>query len=90
MKQAVILAAGEGTRLRPFTVNRPRAMLFIAGKPLIHFVIEALASLNIRDIILIVGYHKEKIYDYISNGNQFGVEVKYVTQTKQLSSYLME
>lgn len=44
MKQAVILAAGEGQRLRPFTVTRPKVMLRIAGKPILQYVIDSLAQ----------------------------------------------
>ena len=86
MKQAVILAAGEGQRLRPFTVNRPKVMLAIAGKPIIGYVVDALAKNGIRRIIVVVGYHKEQIFDYLGSGEQFGVEVTYVTQEKQLGT----
>jgi UDP-N-acetylglucosamine diphosphorylase / glucose-1-phosphate thymidylyltransferase / UDP-N-acetylgalactosamine diphosphorylase / glucosamine-1-phosphate N-acetyltransferase / galactosamine-1-phosphate N-acetyltransferase len=86
MKQAVILAAGEGRRLRLFTINKPKAMLSIAGKPVIQYVLESLAENGIRDIIFIVGYHKEQIFDYIGDGKQFGVEVKFISQDKQLGS----
>ncbi len=86
MKQAVILAAGEGRRLKPFTVNKPKAMLSIAGKPIIQYVLESLAENGIRDIIFIVGYHKEQIFDYIGDGKQFGVEAKFITQSKQLGT----
>ena len=55
MKQAVILAAGEGQRLRPFTVNRPKVMLAIAGKPVLQYVIEALAKVGIRNIVIVAG-----------------------------------
>ncbi len=50
VKQAVILAAGGGERTRPFTANRPKSMLFVAGKPILQLVIEALIENNIRDI----------------------------------------
>jgi UDP-N-acetylglucosamine diphosphorylase / glucose-1-phosphate thymidylyltransferase / UDP-N-acetylgalactosamine diphosphorylase / glucosamine-1-phosphate N-acetyltransferase / galactosamine-1-phosphate N-acetyltransferase len=86
MKQAVILAAGEGRRLRPFTTNKPKSMLQIAGKPIIQYVIEALAKNGLRDIILIVGYRKEHLYDYISDGSWLGVEVKYIIQNRQLGT----
>jgi len=86
MKQAVILAAGEGLRLRPFTVNKPKAMISIAGKPVIQYVLEALAANGIRDIILVVGYQKEQIFDYVSDGKQFGVEVKYIHQEHLLGT----
>ena len=86
MKQAVILAAGEGQRLRPFTVNRPKVMLSIAGKPILQYVVEALARIGIRDIVLLVGYHKEQIFDYMGSGEQLGVAITYVTQEKQLGT----
>lgn len=86
MKQAVILAAGEGQRLRPFTVNRPKVMLSIAGKPILQYVVEALANNGVRDIVLIVGYKKEQVFDYMGSGEQFGVSLTYVTQEKQLGT----
>ncbi|MGB2814395.1 MAG: bifunctional sugar-1-phosphate nucleotidylyltransferase/acetyltransferase, partial [Dehalococcoidales bacterium] len=86
MRQAVILAAGEGQRLRPFTVNRPKVMLSIAGKPILQYVIEALAQKGIRDIVLVVGYHKEQVLDYFGSGELFGVDLTYVTQERQLGT----
>jgi len=86
MRQAVILAAGEGQRLRPFTVNRPKVMLFIAGKPILQYVIEALAQNGIRDITLVVGYRKEQVLDYFGSGEAFGVDLTYVTQQRQLGT----
>ncbi len=86
MKQAVILAAGEGQRLRPFTVSRPKARLSIAGRPILHYVVEAVARNGIRDIVLVVGYRKEQIFDYLGSGEQFGVNITYVTQEKQLGT----
>ena len=86
MKQAVILAAGEGQRLRPFTVNRPKAMLAIADKPIVQYVIESLAQNGIRNIVLVVGYKKEQVFDYIGSGEQFGVDIVYVTQEDQLGT----
>ena len=86
MKQAVILAAGEGQRLRPFTVTRPKAMISIADKPILQFIVEALALNGIRDIIFVVGYRKEQVYDYMGSGEQFGVDITYVTQETQLGT----
>lgn len=86
MKQAVILAAGEGQRLRPFTVSKPKAMLTIAGKPIMQYVVEALAQNGVREIIVVVGYHKEQVFDYLGSGRQLGVELTYVTQEKQLGT----
>jgi UDP-N-acetylglucosamine diphosphorylase/glucosamine-1-phosphate N-acetyltransferase len=86
MKQAVILAAGEGQRLRPFTVTRPKVMLEIGGKPILQYTIEALAQNGIRQIILVVGYRKEQIYDRFGTGEKLGVAITYVTQEKQLGT----
>jgi glucose-1-phosphate thymidylyltransferase len=86
MKQAVILAAGEGQRLRPFTVNRPKVMLAIAGKPILRYVVEALAKNGIRNIVMVVGYRKDQIFDYFGTGEQFGVEVTYIAQERQLGT----
>ena len=86
MKQAVILAAGEGQRLRPFTVNRPKVMLSIADKPILQYVVEALAENGVRNIVLVVGYRKEQIHDYMGTGEKFGVDIAYITQQKQLGT----
>jgi UDP-N-acetylglucosamine diphosphorylase/glucosamine-1-phosphate N-acetyltransferase len=86
MKQAVVLAAGEGQRLRPFTVTRPKAMLSIADKPILQYIVEALAQNGIRNIVFVVGYRKEQVYDYMGSGEQFGVNITYVTQESQLGT----
>src|SRR4030042_425451 len=86
MKQAVILAAGEGQRLRPFTVTRPKAMISIADKPILQYIVEALARNGIRDIVLVVGYRKEQVFDYMGSGEKLGVKISYVTQEKQLGT----
>jgi UDP-N-acetylglucosamine diphosphorylase/glucosamine-1-phosphate N-acetyltransferase len=86
MKQAVILAAGEGQRLRPFTVTRPKAMLSIADKPILQYVVESLAANGIRNIVLIIGYRKEQVFDYMGSGEDFGVELTYINQDAQLGT----
>ena len=86
MKQAVILAAGEGQRLRPFTVTKPKVMLAIAGKPILQYVIEALVQNGIRRIVIVVGYQKEQVFDYLGSGEQLGAEISYITQQRQLGT----
>ncbi|MDP2931380.1 MAG: sugar phosphate nucleotidyltransferase [Chloroflexota bacterium] len=86
MKQAVILAAGEGQRLRPFTATKPKVMLTIADKPILGYVIESLAKNGIRKIVLVVGYRKEQVFDYFGSGEQLGVEITYITQERQLGT----
>jgi UDP-N-acetylglucosamine diphosphorylase/glucosamine-1-phosphate N-acetyltransferase len=84
--KAVILAAGEGNRMRPLTYNRPKVMLPIANKPIIeHLLVEA-EKAGIKDFIFIVGYHDEQIRNYFGSGDRWGVNIKYSTQRKQLGT----
>ena len=84
--RAVILAAGEGTRMRPLTENRPKVMLPIANKPMLERVIDEVKQAGIRDITLIVGYKKESVKDYFGDGSKFGVNIDYITQEKQMGT----
>ena len=64
MTKAIILAAGQGTRLLPYTKNLPKCMVEICGKPLIEFQLEVLSSCGISDINLVVGYESHKLDSY--------------------------
>jgi len=84
--QAVILAAGEGSRMRPLTYTRPKVMLPIANKPILeHLLIEA-GQAGIREFIFIVGYHDEQVRQYFGSGDKWGVKIDYSTQRKQLGT----
>lgn len=84
--KAVILAAGEGLRCRPLTLTRSKVMLPIANKPILEHVIYSLAENDIKEIILIVGYEKERIMDYFGDGVNFGVNITYIEQKSQLGT----
>lgn len=62
--QAVVPAAGEGTRLRPFTADTPKGLVPIAGQPLLTYCFETLAALAVTEIIVIVGYRGDDIVEY--------------------------
>lgn len=82
---AVILAAGEGTRLRPLTSSRPKPMLPVAGKPILQWDLEAIAGNKFKKAIIVVGYKKERIMNYF--GDKFnGIELEYVIQKEQLGT----
>ena len=66
--KALILAAGEGTRMRPLTANIPKPLLPVAGKPFLQHIIETLESLGIRDICLLIGWKDLKIKEYFADG----------------------
>ncbi len=84
--QAIILAAGEGQRLKPFTTLMPKVMLSIADKPILQYVVEALAQNGIRRIVMVIGYRKEHVQDYFGSGKGFGVEIEYVVQHQQIGT----
>ncbi len=84
--KAIILAAGEGLRCRPLTLTRSKAMLPVANKPLLEHIITAVAENDIKEIILVVGYQKERIMDYFRDGLEFGVKIDYVFQGAQLGT----
>ncbi|WP_135366056.1 bifunctional sugar-1-phosphate nucleotidylyltransferase/acetyltransferase [Halosimplex halophilum] len=82
---AVVLAAGEGTRLRPLTRNRPKPMLPAANRPILEYVFDALVAADVRQIVVVVGYRRGRVQDHFGPTYD-GVDLKYVTQRKQLGS----
>jgi glucose-1-phosphate thymidylyltransferase len=81
-----VLAAGEGQRLRPFTATKPKVMIRVANKPILEYVVNALRNAGILDIVIVVGYKKERIIDYLGDGSSFGVKIKYAFQEQQLGT----
>lgn len=86
IEEAVILAAGEGQRLRPFTGAKPKVMLPIANKPILQYVVEAAAQNGVRRIVMVVGYRKEQVQNYFGSGEGFEVEIDYVFQPQQVGT----
>src|SRR5512136_1687389 len=84
--KAVVLAAGEGMRLRPLTVSEPKVMIPVANRPILEYVVEALAKNDVRDIVMVVGYRKERIMSHFEDGKKFGAKIEYVVQEKQLGN----
>lgn len=84
--KAVVLAAGEGRRLRPLTTNISKGMLPIGNVPVIEYVIKALAGCDVRDISIIVGYQREKVMNHLGDGRGLGVRIDYIHQRFQLGT----
>jgi glucose-1-phosphate thymidylyltransferase len=84
--KAVILAAGEGTRLRPLTFSKPKVMIPIANRPILEYAVEAVSQNGIKDIVIVVGYKKESIMSHFEDGKKFGCKISYVTQPKPLGT----
>ena len=75
-KKAVILAAGEGSRMRPLTYTRPKVMIPLANKPILEHLLIQAKEAGIREFIFIVGYHDEQVRGYFGNGEQWGVNIE--------------
>lgn len=80
--KAIIPVAGAGTRLRPFTYTQPKALIPVAGKPIISYIIDDLKSRGIQDFVFIVGYFGEKIIDYVKE-NYKDIHAEFVFQPKR-------
>ncbi len=78
--KAIILSAGEGSRMSQLTLTKPKTMLPVAGKPIIQYNIESLRDNGITDILLIVRYKEEIVRNYFGDGSDFGVNISYKTQ----------
>ena len=84
--QAVIMAGGFGTRLRPLTDNTPKPMLQVGGKPLIERTVENLERAGVRRINITTHYLPEKITGHFGNGDRFGVDISYVSEDEPLGT----
>ena len=83
---AVIMAGGEGTRLRPFTENLPKPMIEINGIPLLERQVRRLAKIGISKIYISVNYLGEIIKDHFNDGHDFGVVIEYLDENKKLGT----
>jgi len=74
-RQAVVLAGGKGTRLRPLTNTRPKPLLPVLGRPCVDYVIESLANAGVEEVFLTCGYRSEDMVEALGSGRQFGVDM---------------
>ncbi|XGI82723.1 UTP--glucose-1-phosphate uridylyltransferase AglF [Halorutilales archaeon Cl-col2-1] len=80
--KAVVLAGGEGTRLRPLTEDKPKGMVEVDGKPILTHCFKQLSDLGADELVVVVGYMKEKIIDHY--GDDFeGIPITYTHQREQ-------
>ncbi len=84
--KAMILAAGEGTRLRPLTREAPKPMLKIGGRPLIAYLIDLLRFHGVSDIAVNLHHKPEVIEAYLEDGSRFGVRTTYSWEDVLLGS----
>ncbi|MSQ09765.1 MAG: nucleotidyltransferase family protein [Dehalococcoidia bacterium] len=74
---ALIVAGGEGQRLRPYTENRPKGMVEVNGKPLLEYQMGWLRDNGVTNVIILCGYKAEVITDYFKDGAEFGLRIEY-------------
>lgn len=80
LRQALLMAAGRGKRLRPLTDERPKPMIEVGGRPILEWTIEALPA-SIEEVLIVVGYRQEMITEHF--GDEWrGRRIKYVEQTE--------
>lgn len=85
-RQAVILAGGKGTRLRPFTATLPKPLVPVGDYPIIEIVLRQLKHFGFTDVIISTGHLAELIEAYCGDGRRWGVKIRYVREDKPLST----
>ena len=84
--KALILAAGEGTRLRPLTLDRPKPMLRVGGRPILDHLVDLLRRHGVTEIAINLHYKPEVIVDYFGDGARSGVSITYSPEAELLGS----
>ncbi|MGQ0543084.1 MAG: nucleotidyltransferase family protein, partial [Blastocatellia bacterium] len=84
--QALILAGGKGTRLRPLTVYTPKPVVPVVNRPFLLYQIEILARAGIDDITLSLSYQPDKIEDILGDGVDHGVKLRFITEPSPMGT----
>lgn len=84
--EAVLMAGGEGKRLRPLTEKMPKPMLNIGGKPIIEYNIDRLVQAGVKHIHISINYLGEQIQSYFNDGTQKGIQIDYGKEEKPLGT----
>jgi len=82
--QAVVLAGGLGTRMRPRTEHVPKAMLEVAGRPFVEWQLGRLAAAGYDDVVLCVGHLGHMVRDHVGDGARFGVRAQFINDGPKL------
>lgn len=83
---ALIMAGGLGSRLRPLTENKPKPLLEIKGEPIISRIIKSLSKTGIKEIYISIRYLGSQIKDYLKDGKEYGVNIKYLQEDEPLGT----
>lgn len=80
--RAVVLAAGEGSRMWPLADGKPKHLLPVGGKPILSHILEALAQNSVHEVYVVVGYGAEDIRGTLGDGTKQGLRIEYLNQRK--------
>jgi len=78
--KAVVLAAGEGIRLCPLTLTRPKHLIPVGGKPLLEHLLTSVKTAGLKEVLIVVHYMGEKIQSFFGDGSKLGLQIKYAFQ----------
>ena len=81
---ALIIAGGEGERLRPLTSDRPKAMIPVAGRPIVEHQFDWLRAGGITDAVILCGYRADVLKEHVGDGRRFGLSVQYSDEAEPL------
>ena len=84
--KAVVMAGGEGSRLRPLTSSRPKPLVPVANKPVMHHIVDLLARHGISDVVATLHYLADEIENYFGDGSEFGISMRYVVEDTPLGT----
>jgi len=84
--KAVVLAAGEGVRLQPITLTRPKHLISIGGKPILEHCLTAIKACGISEVVIVVHYMAEAIRKYFGSGEKLGLKIEYAYQKSVLGT----
>ena len=84
--KAVVMAGGEGTRLRPLTSNQPKPMVPVVGKPCMEHIVELLLTHGMEDVIVTVAFLPQAIRSYFGDGESLGVNIEYSVEESPLGT----
>ncbi|MBI2334877.1 nucleotidyltransferase family protein [Candidatus Daviesbacteria bacterium] len=74
IKSAIILAGGKGERLRPFTNDRPKPMVEVAGKPILAYQLDQLKKAGIKEVVFACSYQREALQKHLDSGSRYGIK----------------
>ena len=81
--KAILLAAGRGTRMRELTLDLPKPMIEVRGKPVLQHIVEGLRDAGVRNFLVIVGYRADAVQNFFGDGSRYRIDIQYATQVAQ-------